>query len=175
MSSSINMPVKWLCWFQLSVNTTSGEINLICNQTWSPFFISSVDWIENGVCCYFQFACPSTWPRPIWTPFIIRATPNWAHVMLTWSEREEISSPSQWCEFPRMQIHGSSGVHLGQLERNRNTDRVKVAIPLNVEIGRKRFDIGVSDPLLESLKTLLVLCFEEVTKTVSIDLDPITE
>ncbi len=65
-------------------------------------------------------------------------------------EWEKINSRSRGREYPRCQIHGVSLVHQRHIERKRSCCFVKIIISLDVEIDGCRFDVGVSDPFLET-------------------------
>ncbi len=79
-----------------------------------------------------------------------RIKPNrrWRFKMRRSREREKINSRSRCREFPWCQIHGVSLVQPRQLERNRKSFCSKCRISLDVEVDRRRFDVGISDPFL---------------------------
>ncbi len=90
--------------------------------------------------------------RPDWIPVQIKIrnkiNSRWIIKMRRSREREKINSRSRCREFPGVQIHGVSLVHPRQLERNRISFCGNWRISRDVEMDRRRFDVGVSNPFL---------------------------
>ncbi len=103
--------------------------------------------------------CNITRPDHIPVQIKIRRKLNsrWRFKIRRSREREKINSRSRCREFPRCQIHGVSLVHPRQLERNRSLCLVKLRFSLDVEMDRRRFDVGVSDPFLKTFLLIIEL------------------
>lgn len=68
------------------------------------------------------------------------------------AEREMINPRFGGREYSARQVHGVSGVGFFHLERDRDPNRREANVFLDVEKGGRRFDVIVTDPLLETLK-----------------------
>ncbi len=100
--------------------------------------------------------------RPDWISVQIKirikiSISRWLYKTSRSREREKINSRSWGREYTRCQIHGISFIHPCKIKRNRSWCFVKIRISLDVEMDRRRFNVDISNPFLETFSSIIEL------------------